>query len=158
MDNSRWLKLLLCVTLCIGIGWLGGIITEQSVKTWYPTLIKPSWNPPNWVFPIVWTILYTMMGISLWLIIETHSYYKTPAYIAFGIQLFLNFIWSWLFFYLHSPLQAFLDIILLWVAIVVTIRLFWQHSHLAAYLLVPYLFWVTYAISLNLFILIHNPP
>lgn len=155
--NNPFLALIACVVLCLGLGWLSGLVTEYSVATWYPTLVKPTWNPPNWVFPIAWTILYTMMGVALWFVWKDDAQNKTAAYTAFGIQLFLNFIWSFLFFYLQSPLLGFIDIVLLWVAIIATIAAFSKHSKIAAYLLIPYLLWVSYAMSLNWFIFIKNP-
>ncbi len=153
---KKLVSLFLCVFLCVGIGWIGGLFTESSIATWYPTLIKAPWTPPNWTFPVVWTILYFMMGVSLWLVLMAPSHDKIRALNIFGIQLFLNFIWSWLFFYMENPFLGLVDIMLLWIVIVATIKVFSTHSRLAAYLLVPYLIWVTYAFTLNLFIWIYN--
>ena len=149
-------KLFLCLLLCVGGGLLAGLITEESVRTWYPTLVKPAWTPPNFVFPIAWTILYALMGIAVWLVWESPTSHKNTAFSFFGIQLFLNFIWSYLFFYLYNPGLALLDILLMWIAIVVTIWAFWRHSKIASLLLVPYLVWVSYAFTLNWFIWSHN--
>jgi tryptophan-rich sensory protein len=156
MKDRLWSKLLVCILVCLGVGMLGGLFTEHSVATWYPTLNKPSWTPPNWTFPIVWTLLYTLMGVSLWLVLNAATVGKTPAYIAFYLQLLFNFAWSILFFYLQNPYLALIDITLLWLAIIGTFILFWQHSRLAALLLVPYFLWVSYAFSLNWFIAINN--
>ena len=153
---KKLFSLFLCLLLCVGIGWIGGIFTQSSIAIWYPTLIKAPWTPPNWTFPVVWTILYLMMGVSLWLVLIAPSHHKTNAVIIFGIQLLFNFIWSWLFFYMENPFLGMVDIMLLWIAIVATIKVFSTHSRLAAYLLVPYLIWVTYAFTLNLFIWIYN--
>ena len=160
MDNqdtsSSFVKLFPCILLCLFVGWMGGVITEHSVATWYPTLVKPSWTPPNWVFPIIWSILYILMGISLWLLWISKTRYKFIAYLIFAIQLALNFAWSWIFFYQQKPFWAFLEILLLWIAVAGMIVTFRYHSKLAAYLQVPYLLWITYAITLNFFIWFYN--
>ncbi|MDP1835299.1 MAG: TspO/MBR family protein [Chlamydiales bacterium] len=152
----KWTSLALCLIVCVGGGWVTGLVTEDSVTTWYPTLVKPSWTPPNYLFPIAWTILYTLMAIALWKVIIAPTRNKQTAYSLFGLQLVLNFIWSFLFFYLESPGLGLIDIILMWIAIVATMAAFWRHSQVATYLLLPYLAWVSYAFSLNLFIWMHN--
>lgn len=149
-------KLFPCLILCLGGGWLTGLVTQHGVKEWYPHLIKPYGTPPDIVFPIVWSILYTFMAIALALLWTSHTSGKKLAFLFFIIQLFLNFIWSWLFFYLQKPGLALLDIVLLWFTILMTIRFFWAHTRYGSYLLMPYLFWVTYAFYLNLFIWIYN--
>jgi len=103
-------------------------------------------------------MLYTLMGVALWLVITSQTSYRGSAYLFFALQFFLNFIWSFLFFGLENPLFALIDILLLWVAIVLTISHFQPHSRMAAWLLVPYLIWVTYAVSLNVYIWLNNPP
>ena len=154
--DSKWGKLALCLTVCLIVAWLEGIATENGVRKWYPALVKPSGTPPNWVFPLVWTFLYTMIAIAWWLVWIAPSKNKTYTYWIFGIQLFLNFLWSWLFFYLESPKTALIDITLLWITIALTIHAFWRHSKLASYLLVPYFIWVGYAARLNFFIWLNN--
>lgn len=156
IESSKFVKLFPCILLCLLVGWTGGFISHTSINTWYPTLVKPSWTPPNYVFPIVWTILYVLMGVSLWLVWISETRFKIVAYILFAIQLGLNFAWSWIFFYQRSPMLALIDIILLWVAIAGTYLVFRKHSELAAFLLLPYLLWVSYAISLNLYIWLYN--
>jgi benzodiazapine receptor len=151
-----YIKLFFSLLICVGGGWLTGIITEESVKTWYPTLQKPAWTPPNIVFPIVWTALYTLMAISLALVWSSDKKNKKYPLGLFAIQLFLNFIWSGLFFYFRSPGLALLDLILLWFAILLTISFFWLYSKTAAYLLIPYLAWVNFAFFLNYYIWSHN--
>jgi translocator protein len=156
-SKSPWLeKFLPCLLLCLGGGWLTGLLTEHGVKHWYPHLIKPSGTPPDIVFPVVWTILYTLMAISLTLLWTSKSPQKKTALLFFGIQLFLNFIWSWLFFYLQHPGFALIDIFMLWFFIFMTIVSFWRHTILGSYLLMPYLVWVTYAAYLNFFIWLYN--
>ena len=116
---------------------------------WYEQLAKPSWNPPSWLFGPVWTVLYAMIAVSGWLIWKRGSVSSRTALIAWGVQLALNAAWSWIFFGLHRMGAALVEILLLWVAILVTIVLFWRLRRLAAALLVPYLLWVTFAATLN---------
>lgn len=156
-QNSYFLKyLFLSLLLCVGGGWLTGLLTQHGVKEWYPHLIKSYGTPPDSVFPVVWTLLYTLMALALTLLITSHTTQKKTAYLCFGIQLFLNFVWSWIFFYLQCPGLALLDIVLLWLFICLTIRYFWRHTHSGSYLLLPYLAWVTYACYLNVVIWVYN--
>ena len=148
---------LFSLALCLGGGWLTGYVTQHSVKEWYPQLIKPYGTPPDVVFPIVWTILYILMALALTLVWAGKSSNKTKALLLFFAQLFLNFTWSWLFFYQKSPSYALLDIAFLLLLIGLTVHAFWQQSRLAAYLLLPYLAWVSYAAYLNFFIWLYNP-
>lgn len=151
-------KLIASIALCWTVAIIGSIITLPAIDTWYPTLTKPFFNPPNWIFGPVWTILFLLMGISFYLI-WTRSPEKNAAKKAmtfFLMQLVLNFLWSLFFFGLHSPLLAFIDIILLLIAILITIKHFIIVSRLSAYLLFPYILWVSFAAVLNLFIVILN--
>lgn len=150
-------NLILCLFLCVGGGWLTGLLTEQGVKVWYPHLFKPYGTPPDIVFPIVWTILYVFMAFALTLLITSNTTQKKTAFLCFAVQLSLNFIWSWIFFYLQRPGLALIDIVFLWLFICLTIGCFWRHTRLGSCLLLPYLAWVTYAFYLNLFIWIYNP-
>lgn len=146
--------LLFSVFICQLAGVVGSFFTVRAIPTWYAALNKPSFNPPNWLFAPVWTILYAMMGISLYLVIKI-GYEKKEVRIAlmiFGIQLILNALWSILFFGIRSPLFAFVEIIILWLAILMTIIRFYPLSSLAAILLIPYLLWVSFASVLNYFI------
>lgn len=147
---------LICLLICLGGGWLNGLSTEASIENWYPRLYKPSWTPPNITFPIVWTILYALMALSLALVWTSRTSGKKLAITFFAIQLFLNFLWSWLFFYFKKPGYALVDVILLWFAIAITIDLFWKHSRWGACILIPYLVWVSFAFYLNLYIWSHN--
>lgn len=118
---------------------------------WHAALAKPSWNPPNWLFGPVWTLLYTMMAVAVWLVWRERGWSGArEQLILFGMQLALNAAWSWLFFGLHRPDLALIDIVLLWLAILLTILSFREFSQTAAWLLVPYLAWVTFATLLNL--------
>lgn len=156
MNPSFSLKFLLSLLLCVGGGILTGFFTQYGLKEWYPTLVKSSGTPPNFVFPVVWTVLYAMMALSLALVWDNSSKKKLSAYLAFFTQLFLNFIWSWLFFYLRRPDLSLIDIFALWLSIGATIYFFSKHSRLASLLLIPYLIWVSYAAYLNFFIYLHN--
>lgn len=150
------LRFFLCLLLCLGGGWWTGWVTQQGVKNWYPHLIKPYGTPPDLVFPLVWTILYIFMALALTLLWMSETTQKKAAFLFFVLQLALNFIWSWLFFCLHRPFLALIDIGFLWICIFLTICYFWKHTRYGSYLLLPYLAWVTYALYLNLFIWIYN--
>ena len=133
---------------------IGGFFTASSVSTWYVELVKPSFNPPSWIFGPVWTLLYLLMGISLYLVWIKKS--DKNAFILFGTQLVLNALWSILFFGLNAPLYAFIEIILLWGFIFATIFYFYKIDKVSAYLLLPYILWVSFAAILNLAIFILN--
>ena len=142
--------LLLCVFIVLGIGFLSGIATMQSVNSWYITLIKPSFNPPNYLFGPVWTILYFLMGISIYLIIiSPASKEKNKAILFFCIQLILNFCWSFIFFYFKLLGIALVEIIILWIFILLMIIQFKKVKPVSSYLQWPYLIWVTFASILN---------
>lgn len=148
--NNTW-KLVLSIALCEVTGFLSGWIGSADNNEWFNNLDKPWWNPPGSLFAPVWTGLYLLMGISLWLVWKsnTDSIIKKPALRYFGLQLSLNFFWSILFFRFQSPGWAFADIILLFIAIFITIFQFASISRLAAWLLVPYISWVSFASCLN---------
>lgn len=139
------IKLILSILIAEGAGILGSVATFTSVKTWYITdLVKPSWNPPSWLFGPVWTTLFFLMGIALYLVWD-----KKNNLFWFWVQLILNIFWSFLFFGLRSPSLAFYEIIILWLAILMTIIKFWSYNKKAGILLLPYLAWVTFASFLN---------
>jgi benzodiazapine receptor len=151
------IRTILCVVLTLAIGGLSGIFTSSGVEGWYATINKPSFNPPNWVFGPVWTILYIMMGISLSYVVKAApSPQRTTAIGVFLFQLALNFFWSLIFFKMERPDLALADIIALLVSIAVTIFLFYKINKTAAYLLIPYLCWVSFATVLNLSIYLLN--
>ena len=145
-------KLLLSIGICLGAGILGSVFTVSSIPNWYVTLNKPFFSPPNWVFGPVWIILYILMGISLYLVWKRK---KVPS--VFWIQLILNAVWSIIFFGMKNPTLALMDIAVLWIIIVLTIKAFSKISKLAGKLLIPYLAWVSFATLLNLAIVILNP-
>jgi len=144
-------KLLCSVSVCLLTGFLGSFSTMDSVNTWYTELSKPSFNPPDWAFGVVWPILYVMMGVSAFLI-WNKGIRSRQAKVAMGLfvfQLVLNGLWTPIFFGLHMMGLALAEIIVLWIAILMTIIAFRKISKAAAYLLSPYLLWVSFAIALN---------
>lgn len=151
-------KLITAIAVSELAGIIGVVFTTPSIPVWYAGLLKPTLNPPSWVFGPVWTILYALMGASLFLIWKRHSdilenvgmsrLFKWAVGVFFS-QLALNTLWSIFFFGMQNPALAFFDIILLWLAILTTIILFYRISKLASYLLVPYLLWVSFAAYLN---------
>lgn len=151
------LKLVGSILISFAAGGLGTLATTPNIPTWYAQLDKPWFNPPNWVFGPVWSTLYLMMGVALYLVWTTKSKLsKTRAFVLFGIQLTLNTLWSVVFFGLHQPWAAVVVIVLLWIAIILAIREFAKFSRVAAWLLVPYVAWVTFASCLNIAIAILN--
>lgn len=151
------LKLLLpSIVLPLLAGFIGSYFTFPSIGTWYVALNKPLFNPPNFIFGPVWTLLYILMGISLYLVL-TKKGKKEKALKLFAFQLILNVLWSLIFFGLHSPTLALFEIVILWIAIFATIKAFLPISKNAAYLLYPYIVWVSFAMILNLSIVLLNP-
>lgn len=151
-NKFNFLKLIFSILIAQSAGIIGGIATASSVKSWYLTnLIKPEFNPPSWIFGPVWTTLFTLMGISLYLV-----WNKKNNLFFFWLQLVLNTTWSFLFFGLRSPTLAFYEIIILWIAILMTVIKFWRYKKSASILLWPYLAWVTFAAYLNYSIMILN--
>lgn len=147
----KLVKLFAAIALCLSAGLLGSIATVSSVTTWYPTLIKPWFSPPNWIFGPVWTALYIMIGIALYLVWEKGYAKKTVRFALwlFIVHLVFNTAWSVVFFGLHSPFGGLVIILILWTLIVALIRKFYKIQRAAAYLLVPYLAWVSFATVLN---------
>ncbi|MDD2793048.1 MAG: tryptophan-rich sensory protein [Sediminibacterium sp.] len=143
-------KFLIAVLGTIGVGSLGGLLTIAEIPTWYAALNKPSFNPPNSIFGPVWTLLYTLMGIALFLVWKLPaSAERNRALIIFGVQFAFNFCWSLIFFRFHLIGAALVEIILMWGCILLTILFFWKQSRTAALLLVPYIFWVSFATILT---------
>ena len=155
MFKINYLKLTLSLLICQAVGVIGSFFTVVSINTWYFELNKPSFNPPNWIFSPVWITLFVMMGLSLYLIWNKKIVSKI-AISLFGIQLLLNLLWSILFFGLKSPLFAMIEIVFLWITILITTIYFYKISKNAAYLLIPYLLWVSFAAILNFFLYFLN--
>ena len=151
----------LSVGICLLAGVMGSYFTIPNIATWYTTLQKPFFSPPSWVFAPVWTTLYILMGIALWLVWrEWKSTENRDARLAFTLfftQLGLNVLWSFLFFGLRSPLAGMIGIIVLWIAILATIVVFFRISRTAGLLLILYIAWVTAASALNFGVLVLNP-
>jgi benzodiazapine receptor len=149
-SNRSWIKLVFSLLITLGVGAIAGIATASGISSWYAYLLKPDFNPPNWLFGPVWTLLYILMGISLFLVWrQSSSRHRYNAMSLFFIQLFFNFCWSFMFFYFHQIGLALIDIILLWIFILLTIIFFAKHHKTAAALLIPYLAWVSFATILN---------
>lgn len=152
------MKLFISILIPLLVGGIAAFFTISGVNGWYAVANKPSFNPPNWLFTPVWTTLYIMMGIALYLVWKTEAEkaVKQTAVILFAVQLTLNFLWPFIFFYAKQPGWAFADIIVMWLAILFTIICFGKISSTAAWLLVPYIFWVSFASLLNFYICQHN--
>ena len=150
MKISHIIKLIISILLPLSVGAVAGMFTSQAVPTWYASLNRPFFSPPNWVFGPVWTSLYILLGISFFLIWkEEASKVRDLAIKVFSIQMLLNFAWSFIFFYFNLIGVALIEIILLWTSIVAMIYLFYKIKPLAAYLNIPYLLWVSFATILN---------
>jgi benzodiazapine receptor len=149
MTNA--LKLLVSIAVPLSVGGLSGFATARGVQDWYPTLAKPPFNPPSWVFGPVWTLLYLMMGVAAFLVWQRgwNNEAVRIALALFLVQLVLNGLWSVLFFGMQSPGLAFAEIIVLWLSIGTTVILFWRVSPVAGKLLLPYAAWVSFAAVLN---------
>jgi tryptophan-rich sensory protein len=144
-------KIIILIILCLGIGYASSIVTQNGIEIWYNTIEKPSFNPPNWIFAPVWTMLYICIAVAggiIWDKIKTHPLAK-KAMTFFIIQLILNTLWSFLFFGLKNPLIALLEIILLLLIIYETYMIFNKINKIAGYLFIPYLLWVSFAMLLN---------
>lgn len=149
MNNT--LKLIIAIAIPIIVGGTSGFFTATGVESWYQTIARPTWNPPGWIFGPVWTTLYVMMGISLFLVWkeDTSVELKKIGIALFAIQLVLNFFWSFIFFNQHQIGWALVEIVAMWVFILLTIFAFAQVNKAAAWLLVPYISWVSFATILN---------
>jgi tryptophan-rich sensory protein len=149
---NKLTKILTVVVTCLAIGYFSGTVTRSAILDWYPTLIKPVFNPPNWIFAPVWSTLYIMMGIAaglVWDRMDGDKEVVKKALILFAIQLALNALWSYLFFGLRNPMLAGLEIIVLWLMIYETYIHFAKINKIAGYLFLPYLAWVSFAAVLN---------
>lgn len=158
LERIDWKKLIISIGLCQLAGIVGGLFTYSSIPTWYESLVKPVFVPPSWLFSVIWPLLYLLMGIALYIIWEKGL--QSPeiriAAKVFVFQLFLNILWSVLFFGLRSPIMGFIEILVLWFVIVVNIVLFYRISRSAGMLLVPYILWVSFAVCLNYSIMVLN--
>jgi len=148
---SNTLKLIIAIIIPVAVGAVSGFFTNSEIPGWYQTINKPTWNPPSWLFGPVWTTLYILMGIALFLVWKSDASQsvKKTAIILFAAQLVLNFFWSFIFFNQHQIGWAVVEIITMWVFILLTIFAFAPISKIAAWLLVPYISWVSFATILN---------
>lgn len=150
---NKYTRILVLVVTCLAVGYFSSLVTRLAVESWYPTIQKPSFNPPNWLFAPVWTILYIMMAVAGGLVWhEINSPRKEEvkkSMLFFAIQLGLNALWSYLFFGLKNPLLALIEIVLLWLMIYETYIKFVKINKFSGYLFVPYLLWVSFAMVLN---------
>jgi len=160
MKLGKPVRFLVSIVACYIAAGLGSVFTTSQIATWYLSLHKPPFNPPNWIFGPVWTLLYTLMGISLYLVWTTTAQrtkkLKKTAIQYFILQLLFNSLWSIVFFGMHAPLAAFVVIVGLWFSILVTITKFWTINKLAGQLLIPYILWVTFASVLNFAVVLLN--
>jgi benzodiazapine receptor len=145
------MKLIISILIPLLVGTTAGLFTSSGVNGWYAAANKPWFNPPNWIFAPVWTTLYVLMGIALFLVwrSDAAAVIKKTAITLFAVQLVLNFFWSFIFFKLQQPGWAFAEIMLMWLMILMTILWFGKISATAAWLLVPYICWVSFATVLN---------
>ncbi|MEO0052443.1 MAG: TspO/MBR family protein [candidate division WOR-3 bacterium] len=150
-------KLAGSIALPLIIGFAGSMFTRSSVNNWIATLRKPVFAPPNWLFAPAWTLLYIIMGIAFYLIWQQgYSAKLRLAFTVYALQLILNLLWSLFFFGLRSPLLGFADIIILWIVVLINIILFYRLRHAAGLLLIPYILWLSFALVLNLSIVLLN--
>jgi len=149
---NKIVKIIIALIICLAVGYSASTVTRPSVESWYPTLVKPVFNPPNWIFMPMWTLLYILMAVAaglVWDKIKEQTEEVKKALLFFIIQLTLNAIWSYLFFGLKNPLLALIEIALLWLMIYETYLKFIKINKIAAYLLIPYMAWVAFAAVLN---------
>jgi translocator protein len=138
------------LALCFAVAGVSSFFSAPAIPTWYAGLAKPTLNPPNSIFAPVWTILYALMAVAAWLVWKTRSSTcRRTGLRLFGVQLWFNLLWSWIFFNRHQIGTALIDIVVLWIAIALTIQQFTRMSRTAAWLMAPYLAWVTFATYLN---------
>ncbi len=153
MKNKFW-TFLGAIVLVEVLGSIGTIFTGPSIGGWYSTIVKPSFNPPNWIFGPVWSTLFLLMGIALAIVYRStttseNAKNKKLAFKIFFVQMLFNIAWSYFFFYLHSPVYAFVEMVMLWILIALNIYYFSKVNKTAAWLLVPYILWVSFAAFLN---------
>ncbi len=148
--RGKWIGLIVLLIVCLGAGGLGAIATTPEIEGWYKTLSKPPWNPPDDIFGPVWTTLYVLMAAAAWLVWKQVGFRGAAVQLTlFALQLVLNVGWSWIFFRMHQPGWATVEIVVLWLAIVANVIAFFRRSTTAGWLMMPYLAWVSFAVVLN---------
>lgn len=149
---TKYMKMAIMIATCLAVGYISSDVTREGTEVWFPTLVKPVFNPPAYLFAPVWTVLYIFMAIAaalVWDQIEVKREIVRKALLFFAIQLALNAMWSFLFFGLKNPLLALIEIVILWLMIYETYILFGRINRVAGYLLIPYLLWVSFATVLT---------
>jgi tryptophan-rich sensory protein len=146
--RNQWIVLGGLILFCLAVGAIGGGASASAIDGWYRTLAKPAWNPPDWVFGPVWTVLYIMMAVAAWLVWKTGDRVR-PAMVLFAVQLALNLAWTFIFFSFESPGLALIEIAFMWLAVLFTMLAFFGRQTTAGWLFVPYLAWVSFAAALN---------
>lgn len=154
--NSKTTRLIKNILLPLLVGAISGILTRNGMQAFTQTAVKPFFMPPNWLFPVAWTILYIMMGYAAYLYNMRFSAEKKTATAVYYIQLFFNFVWSFIFFGAENYLFAFVWITILWVLIIANTILFYRENKVAGVLFIPYLVWVTFAAILNFSVFLLN--
>lgn len=155
MHQIKWKPLIICLLIPLAVGGLSALLTMESMEI-FGKLNQPPLSPPGFLFPIVWTVLFILMGISSYLIYVSDNQNKKKALTIYAVQLFFNFVWSLIFFNMQAYLFAFIWLVILWLFIIAMIVSFWKISKPAALLQIPYLLWVTFAGYLNLGIFLLN--
>lgn len=136
------------LALTLGVGIFAGLVTEPNVLGWYPTLAKPPFNPPNWIFAPIWAVIYILMAIAGWRVWRVTDF-RAQALLYWVMQLALNFAWPFIFFGAHQMTAALIEIAVLWLAVLITTIAFFRIDRIAGWLFAPYLLWVSFATALN---------
>lgn len=153
---KKSVSIVIAVIICLFIGWLSSLLNTSPIETWYPMLEKSSFTPPNYIFPIVWGILYILLGISVGLLYNVHDISKRPLLLLFALQLLLNISWNFFFFSMQSPILGFVNLLILVVlGVAYFIGTFWVKRSSALFFL-PYLLWILFATYLNFYIVAFN--
>ena len=157
-NSVKIAKLVISIIICQIVGLMGSFFTMPAIDSWYQTINKPIFTPPNWVFAPVWVVMFLLMGVALFFIWDKESKNgeKKAAIVVFVFQFILNILWSFIFFTLKSPIGAFVEIMALWIMVLFTIITFSKVSKTAGYLLLPYIIWVSFAAFLNFIIILIN--
>ena len=153
---KKALTFIIPVIVCIGVGFTASHFQADAIQTWYPSLEKPSLTPPNWVFPVVWSILYVMMGLSIGFILISNTKRRWFFINLFILQLLFNFTWSITFFYIKDPLSGFINILILDVLVIFYVIESYHVVRRASLLFMPYALWILFATYLNGYIMVHN--
>ena len=156
MYMKRSISIIVSIAICLFAGLIASYLQSESIATWYPHLTKSPLTPPSIAFPIIWTILYILMGISIGLIASSNQERRKVLLLIFAIQLTLNFLWSFTFFFIQSPLSGFINILLLDLAVIIYTLKSYRVNRAAAWLCVPYLAWLAIATHLNWYIYAYN--